>query len=48
VDAVMHRFKSLTDKRLASCTFKRQKAEVRLRCMALKALSVSTWKPTAA
>lgn len=48
VESMMHRFKSLTGDRLASRTLERQKVEVRLRCRALNALSVSTWKPTAA
>lgn len=48
VEAVMHRFKSWTGNRLASRTLERQKVEVRLRCKALNALRVPTWKPASA
>ena len=43
VEAMMHRLKSITGDRLAARTLERQKVEVRLRCKALNATSVSTW-----
>lgn len=39
----MHRLKSITGASLSARTLERQKVEVRLRCKALNATSVSTW-----
>jgi len=44
---MMHRLKCITGDRLAARTEARQKVEVRLRCKALNATSVSTWSANA-